>query len=178
MFNHGVKTMLKVNLTEKSQRVQDYLDHKSPQKWVVREQENTTATSQNAAEALGCSNAQIAKSIIFKTKGQNQNPILVIASGVNKVDTKVLKPKVGVVSIGDAKFTETETGYSPGGVPPVGHYKGNNPVSIKTFIDADLLTHKTIWAAAGTPNTVFELESKDLAELTGGEVMNLKLAPK
>lgn len=128
----------------------------------------TTKTSADAAQQIGCSVAQIAKSLIFRAK-QSNRPVLVIASGVNRVDEKALEALLGEkIGKADADFVRDKTGYAIGGVAPVGH--ASPPV---TYIDEDLLKLKTIWAAAGTPFAVFRLSPADLVRLTGGQVAKI-----
>ena len=130
--------------------------------------DRTTRTAAEAAAAIGCDVAQIAKSLVFRT-AETGRPILVIASGVNRVDERriaaVLADAIGGEAIvrPDAGFVRARTGYAIGGVAPIGH--AETPV---TVIDADLFRHERIWAAAGTPNTVFELTPDALADMTGG----------
>lgn len=131
----------------------------------------STRTAADAAAAIGTTVAQIAKSLVFQADGQ---PVLVIASGVNRVDTR----KVGALfnakmTRADADVVRAATGFPIGGVPPVGH-----ATTLRTLIDADLLTFDTIWAAAGTPNAVFQTTPADLVRMTGGEVADIKEAPK
>ena len=131
----------------------------------VLEFAETTKTSADAAQQIGCSVAQIAKSLIFRAK-QSNRPVLVIASGVNRVDEKALESLLGEkIGKADADFVRDKTGYAIGGVAPIGH--ASPPV---TFIDEDLLKLETIWAAAGTPFAVFRLTPADLVRLTGGQV--------
>ena len=128
----------------------------------------TTKTSADAAQQIGCSVAQIAKSLIFRAR-QSNRPVLVIASGVNRVDEKALETLLGEkIGKADAEFVRDKTGYAIGGVAPVGH--ASPPV---TFIDEDLLKLEVIWAAAGTPFAVFRLKPADLVRLTGGRVATL-----
>jgi prolyl-tRNA editing enzyme YbaK/EbsC (Cys-tRNA(Pro) deacylase) len=125
----------------------------------------TTRTAAEAAAAIGCTVGQIAKSLIFKTS--SGSPFLVITSGANQVDEKVVgKFLEEEIFKADADFVREATGFAIGGVPPVGH-----PAPIKTLIDQDLFQHEVIWAAAGTPNAVFELTPEDLIKMTGGVVI-------
>lgn len=137
----------------------------------VREFPASTRTSEEAAAAIGCGVAQIAKSLIFRAKESNR-PVLVMASGANRVDEKAVGRLLGEkLGRADADFVRAATGFAIGGVPPVGHRE--TPV---TFIDADLMELGEIWAAAGTPNAVFRLTPPELVSLTGGQVAALKKA--
>ncbi len=134
----------------------------------VIELPGSTRTSQDAAQALGCQVGQIAKSIIFQTI-PSQRPILVIASGPNRVNEKSIARLVGEeIGKADADFVRLHTGFVIGGVPPLGHLE-----QIRTFIDRDLLQYPEIWAAAGTPHAVFHLASSDLLHIVQGEVIQV-----
>jgi prolyl-tRNA editing enzyme YbaK/EbsC (Cys-tRNA(Pro) deacylase) len=134
----------------------------------VVEFSETTRTSADAAAAIGCEVAQIAKSLIFRGKTSDK-AILVIASGINRVNEQAIKEVLGEkIGRADADFVREKTGFVIGGVPPVGH---NEPLT--TFIDEDLFEHEIIWAAAGTPNAVFRLTPQGLEQLTKGKVINI-----
>jgi prolyl-tRNA editing enzyme YbaK/EbsC (Cys-tRNA(Pro) deacylase) len=134
----------------------------------IREFDASTRTSADAAAAIGCTVAQIAKSVIFRAKAANQ-PVLVIASGINRVDEKKLEAVLGdKIGRADADFVRASTGFAIGGVAPVGH---TGPVRV--FIDSDLNRYDEIWAAAGSPNAVFRLTPADLQRITGGHVMKV-----
>jgi len=127
-----------------------------------------TRTAADAAAAIGCTVAEIAKSLLFRGK-QSNRPVLVIASGDNRVDEKKVSALLGEkISRADADFVREMTGFAIGGVPPVGH--ATAPI---TLIDEDLMKFATIWAAAGTPNAVFQLKPAALAELTGGQLADV-----
>jgi prolyl-tRNA editing enzyme YbaK/EbsC (Cys-tRNA(Pro) deacylase) len=156
------------NLSNAAQKVQDAL-HAAGMPYQVVELPQTTRTSQEAAQAVGCQVAQIVKSLVFKTKTSNK-AILVLASGANRVDETRLKELLGEpVEKPDADFVRQKTGFVIGGVPPLAHSE-----KLRTYIDEDLLSFDKIWAAGGTPFAVFQLESKDLQALTGGQVVNIK----
>jgi len=127
----------------------------------------STRTANDAAKAIGCEVAQIAKSLVFRsTSGE---PILVIASGTNRVNEATIAEAIGeAIGKAAAEFVRERTGFAIGGVPPVGHAS-----TLRTFIDADLLRFDRIWAAAGTPNAVFELSPGELPRLTGGVVIRV-----
>jgi prolyl-tRNA editing enzyme YbaK/EbsC (Cys-tRNA(Pro) deacylase) len=135
----------------------------------VMELQTTTRTSAEAAQAVGCRVEQIAKSIVFQAR-QTDKPILVIASGPNRVNEKNIEALISEpIGKADANFVRQRTGFVIGGVPPVGHLE-----KIEIFIDEDLLKYDEIWAAAGTPNAVFKLTPSDLVKMTGGRVISIK----
>ena len=129
----------------------------------------TGKTSAEAAAGLGCEVAQIAKSILFRRR-EDDAPVLVVASGANRVDEKKVAAQVGEIARADAKFVREKTGYAIGGVCPIGH--ATPPV---TLIDADLLALDSLWAAAGHPHAVFNLSPQELVALTGAPVVDVAL---
>jgi len=132
----------------------------------VVESAQTTRSAAEAAQAIGCRVEQIAKSLVFRKTGTDK-PILVIASGPNRVNEEVIASHCGEpVKMGNADFVRKQTGFAIGGVPPVGH-----PEPLETYIDQDLVQQEEIWAAAGTPNAVFRLSPEDLKKMTGGRVI-------
>ncbi|MDI6764059.1 MAG: YbaK/EbsC family protein [Thermodesulfobacteriota bacterium] len=135
----------------------------------VMELQSTTRTSAEAAQAVGCQVEQIAKSIVFRSK-HTDKPILVIASGPNRINEKKIEALISEpIGKADANFVRQRTGFVIGGVPPVGHLE-----KIEIFIDEDLLKYDEIWAAAGTPNAVFKLTLSDLVKMTEGRVVSIK----
>ena len=149
-------------------RVQEALDQSGLPLEVV-ELPKSTRTAQEAADAVGCDLGQIVKSLIFRGTDSNR-PILVLVSGSNRVDLDRVSEVMGEpVQMADADFVREQTGFSIGGVAPVGL-----PDSIRTLIDQDLLQYQTIWAAAGTPRSIFSLSPGDLLILTAGGVENIK----
>ena len=132
----------------------------------VLEFDLSTRTAADAAAAIGCEVAQIAKSLIFRG-GNSGRAVLIIASGVDRVDEKKAAAAVGEpIARADADFVREATGFAIGGVPPVGHK--TKPI---VLIEESLLQFAEIWAAAGTPNAVFRLTPSDLVELTGGRTV-------
>ena len=129
----------------------------------------STRTAQEAADRVGCQLGQIVKSLIFRGRSSNKG-ILVLTSGLNRVDENKISQYAGE-SIGraDPEFVRTVTGFSIGGVPPVGHVQ-----PLETYIDEDLLQYTDVWAAAGTPNAVFQLPSSDLVKITSGKIVRVK----
>jgi prolyl-tRNA editing enzyme YbaK/EbsC (Cys-tRNA(Pro) deacylase) len=128
----------------------------------------TTRSAEEAARAIGCLVEQIAKSLIFCGQKSGE-PVLVIASGRNRIDERRLEVLVGEpVAKADAEYVRARTGYAIGGVPPVGHSQ-----SIRTFLDRDLFDLDEIWAAAGTPHAVFRLTPADLKLMTRGDIVSI-----
>lgn len=135
----------------------------------VVELPSTTRTAVEAAKAIGCSVEQIAKSILFRTV-KDKKPVMVIASGVNRVNEAKIADFVGEpVEKADADYVREKTGFVIGGVPPIGHAE-----PIRTIIDEDLLMLGELWAAAGTPNSVFKLSATSLLEMTAGVLRSIK----
>lgn len=130
----------------------------------------STRTANDAANTIGCEVAQIMKSLLF-CSAKTKQPVLVLASGINRVDEKIIEQWVGEKIVkADAQFTRDITGFAIGGVPPVGHKE----TIAHIFIDEDLLQHKVLWAAAGTPNAVFSLNSSEIESLTHGKIIAIK----
>jgi prolyl-tRNA editing enzyme YbaK/EbsC (Cys-tRNA(Pro) deacylase) len=159
-------------MTEKlhacAQKVQDVLDALGIASQVVQLPASTRSAAE-AAQAIGCRLEQIAKSLIFRGQ-RTDKPILVIASGANRIDEAKLAVLIGEPIVrADADFVRTRTGYVIGGVAPVGHLE---PMAI--FIDADLLQLQEIWAAAGTPHAVCRLAPTDLQKIPVGQVVRVK----
>jgi prolyl-tRNA editing enzyme YbaK/EbsC (Cys-tRNA(Pro) deacylase) len=135
----------------------------------VRQFPESTRTSAEAAAAIGCAVGQIAKSLVFRAR-RSGRPVLVVASGANRVDEEKVGRLIGEkIERAGADFVREKTGYSIGGVPPVGH--AETPL---TVIDRDLLGFEEVWAAAGTPNAVFRLAPGALVEMTGGRTAEVK----
>ena len=156
-------------LSKSAKVVQDALLKKG-MAFEVIELSASTHTAKDAALALGCTVAQIVKSLLFRSEKTNR-PILILASGINRVNEIIIENIIGEKIVkADADFTRNITGFAIGGVPPVGHVQ-----TIKyIFIDEDLLKFDTLWAAAGTPNAVFSLNSSDLLNLTNGKMIAIK----
>ena len=155
-------------LSPSVQKVQDALKALGFSNQVL-ELQTTTRTSADAAQAVGCRVEQIAKSIIFQGK-QTHKPVLVIASGPNRVNEKRIEEFISE-SLGkaNADFVRKHTGFVIGGVPPIGHLE-----KLEIFIDEDLLKYEEIWAAAGSPHAVFKLTPSALVQMTGGRVISIK----
>ena len=132
----------------------------------VREMPDSTRTALQAAAALGCGVEHIAKSLVFRGE-RSRDPVLVIASGPDRVDERRLAQVIGEpVEKADADFVRERTGFGIGGVPPLGHAE-----PIRTLIEERLLGFDPIWAAAGTPHHVFGVSPDELRRATGGEVV-------
>ena len=128
----------------------------------VRYMAESTATAQEAALALGCSQAQIAKSLVFVADG---DPVVCIASGAHRVDADLLADTLDVAEIRQASPDEVRaaTGYCVGGVPPFGH-------DLPVVLDEDLLQHDRVWAAGGDGHSLFDVDPRRLAECTHARV--------
>jgi prolyl-tRNA editing enzyme YbaK/EbsC (Cys-tRNA(Pro) deacylase) len=155
-------------LSASAQKVQDALAAQGVACRVV-ELPGSTRTAQEAAQAIGCGVEQIVKSLVFRGR-QSARPLLVVASGTNRVNEKLVGAALGEpIERADADFVRGRTGFVIGGVPPVGHDE-----AILTFVDEDLLQYDELWAAAGTPHAVFRLTPDDLRRITGGQVIRIK----
>ncbi len=129
--------------------------------------EQSTRTAEDAARALGVEVGQIVKSLVFVAGG---NPLLVLVSGSNRASAAKLEAILGgAVARADAEVVRQATGYTIGGVPPLGHAG-----QLRTLVDADLLGYDVVYGAAGTPNSVFPIEPKALVAATGGEVADVR----
>ena len=156
------------NLSSSAQKIQDLLIELGYE-YTVIEHVESTRTAQEAADRAGCLLGQIVKSLIFKGKDSHK-PILVLTSGVNRVDEKRITEYAGEHIVrADADFVRAVTGFAIGGVPPIGHTQ-----TMETYLDEDFLQYATIWAAAGTPNAIFELRTEDLQKMAGGMVVRVK----
>ena len=155
-------------LSTTAQKVQDLLTSLGFNFTVIEFQESTR-TAQEAAERAGCTLGQIIKSLIFKGKTTDK-PILVLTSGANHVNEERISEYAGEpIGRADADFVRTVTGFAIGGVPPLGHAQ-----KMETYLDEDLLQYTTVWAAAGTPNAIFELTPDALQKMTGGRTVKVK----
>lgn len=129
----------------------------------VRRFPQGTRTAVEAAAAVGCELGQIVKSLVFECDGE---PVLALTSGAKRVDTAALGRALGgSVERADANTVRDATGYAIGGTPPFGHSR-----QLRTVVDATLLEYEHVWAAAGTPETVFEISSADLVRVASGAV--------
>ncbi|UOR02443.1 YbaK/EbsC family protein [Leucobacter allii] len=148
-------------LPQRSQIVQQHLNEAGlPGR--VRELPDSTRTAADAASALGCEVGAIASSLLFLA---DDEPVLVMTSGRHRVDTGQIGQQLGAASVtmAPAKLVREITGQAIGGVSPVGH-----PARLRTVVDEALADYEAIWAAGGTPRTVFPLTFADLVAITGG----------
>ncbi len=156
------------NLSPSAQKIQDALNSLG-YNYTVIEHAESTRTALEAAERAGCELGQIVKSLIFKGK-ESGKPIIVLTSGVNRVDEKRIRAYAEEgIGKADADFVRAVTGFVIGGVPPVGHIQ-----KIETYMDEDFLQYEVVWAAAGTPNAIFELTTSDLQKMTNAKVVRVK----
>jgi prolyl-tRNA editing enzyme YbaK/EbsC (Cys-tRNA(Pro) deacylase) len=134
----------------------------------IRDMPQSTRTAADAAVACGCAVAQIVKSLIFRGVESNA-PILLLVSGQNRVDEPLAGQAIGEpLARADAVFVRGATGFAIGGIPPFGHAS-----AIATYIDEHLLTFDVVWAAAGTPSTVFSVDPRALASVTGATAIRV-----
>jgi prolyl-tRNA editing enzyme YbaK/EbsC (Cys-tRNA(Pro) deacylase) len=151
-----------------SERIKKILEEKNLKNRIV-ELPSSTKTSKEAAEAVDCKIQEIAKAIVFK-KTESKEPVLVLASGSNRVSENKISDLCGEkIEKADADFVKNETGFSIGAVSPMGHKK-----EIQIFIDEDLLKYEEIWGAAGTQYSIFKMSPKELLELSKGTVADVK----
>lgn len=151
-------------------RIQQLLDAAGIDTTVLEFAE-TTHSSADAAAAVGCGVAEIAKTVVFRGK-QSGAAAVVIASGANRICEKKLAALLGEKpGRADADFVQAATGYVVGGVAPLGH-----PAPLRLFLDADLQRFARIWSAAGTPNAVFPLSPAQLVQITGAAWVDVRKA--
>jgi prolyl-tRNA editing enzyme YbaK/EbsC (Cys-tRNA(Pro) deacylase) len=155
-----------MTLSKNSARVQAFLDQFGLSLEVI-EHSHSTRTAQEAADAVGCDLGQIVKSLVFRS---GQRPLLFLVSGKNHLNVNKVAGELGFkIEKADADFAREQTGYPIGGVPPVAH---DHPMEI--YIDNDLMGYEEVWAAAGTPNAVFRIKSKNLPQITNGRLISVK----
>ena len=125
-------------------------------------------TARLAADALGCEVGQIANSLIFKNLASDQ-AVLVMCAGDRRVDLQKVQFETGIeLGKADADFVRQQTGFAIGGVPPVAHAN-----ALTTLLDRSLLRQRKIWAAAGTPESIFCMNPEQLQEITDGEWLDI-----
>ena len=158
-----------MELSESAQKVKKELLARGIKGEVV-ELPDSTRTAVEAANAIGCTVAQIVKSLVFRG-AESGKAILIEASGVNRVNEKAVALIVGEAIVkADADFVREKTGFAIGGIPPVGHATEMGAV----LIDEDLLQYAELWAAAGTPHAVFPLTPDELIRIAVGKVVSIK----
>ncbi|WP_030747929.1 YbaK/EbsC family protein [Streptomyces griseus] len=134
----------------------------------VRRFPDETRTAQQAADAIGCEVSEIVKSLIFAADGV---PVLVLMDGASRVDVERVREALGAeqVTRADARVVRETTGYAIGGVPPFGHL-----TRTRVLADEGLLDHALVWAAAGTPHSVFALPPKELVAHAGATLADVR----
>ncbi|MFD4373998.1 YbaK/EbsC family protein [Streptomyces sp. NPDC058486] len=134
----------------------------------VRRFPDETRTAQQAADAIGCQVSEIVKSLIFAADGV---PVLVLMDGASRVDVERVREALGAgkVTRADARVVRETTGYAIGGVPPFGHL-----TRTRVLADEGLLDHALVWAAAGTPHSVFALPPKELVAHAGATLADVR----
>jgi len=152
-------------MKESSRKVADALAAAGIETEIIEFAESTR-TADEAATAVGTTVGRIVKSLVFKAEDE---PILILVSGSNRLDTAKLAAHLGrPVRRADADLVRAATGFAIGGVPPLGHAR-----PLPVYIDQDLMSYDTVYAAAGTPNSVFPIAPTDLQRVTGGTVLDL-----
>ena len=133
----------------------------------IREFSDATRTAQQAADALGVAVGAIVKSLCFVA---DDEPVMALVSGSNRVDLLKLQQAIGASSVtrAGADTVRTATGYAIGGVPPLGHAR-----PLRILFDRDLMDYGELWAAAGTPHSVFRIDPVRLLALTGAAPVDL-----
>jgi prolyl-tRNA editing enzyme YbaK/EbsC (Cys-tRNA(Pro) deacylase) len=131
----------------------------------VQRLNDSTRTVKDAAAAVGCDESEIAKSIVFVADG---DPVVCVASGRHRIDTEKLADLLDVAEIRQAKADEVRaaTGFAIGGVPPFGH-------DLPVLFDEALLRHERVWAAAGDPHSLFEVDPRELADCIRARIVEL-----
>ncbi|MEU3659414.1 YbaK/EbsC family protein [Streptomyces sp. NPDC032940] len=134
----------------------------------VRRFPEAARTAVEAADAIGCELSQICKSLIFAADGV---PVLVLMDGASRVDLERVREELGAEKVTRAKadVVRETTGYAIGGVPPFGHRSRT-----RVLADRSLLAHEVVWAAAGTPYSVFPMEPKDLVATAGATLVDVR----
>ncbi|MFI5762076.1 YbaK/EbsC family protein [Streptomyces sp. NPDC051563] len=134
----------------------------------VRSFPDGTRTAADAAAAIGCELSQIVKSLIFAADGV---PVLVLMDGASRVDVEAVRRELGAgaVTRADAALVRETTGYAIGGVPPFGHR-----TRTRVLADRSLLAHEVVWAAAGTPHTVFPMDPRELIRHAGAALSDVR----
>jgi prolyl-tRNA editing enzyme YbaK/EbsC (Cys-tRNA(Pro) deacylase) len=154
----------RMNLSAPAHRVETALRQRGYTGAILELQQSTRSAAE-AAEAVGCDVARIVKSLVFRT--EKGTPVLVLTSGANRVNEKGLGDRLGErLARADADFVRQHTGFAIGGVPPLAH-----ATPLRTVIDQDLMLHASVWAAAGTPNALFEVRPEDLAKWCSAEIL-------
>ncbi|WP_030800621.1 YbaK/EbsC family protein [Streptomyces sp. NRRL S-337] len=157
-----------MSLSKRARQYQEWL-HQHGLDLTVVELPESTHTADDAARALRCEKAQIVKSLVFHAVA-TEEPVLVLASGPNRVNEKAVAAALGSdITKADADFVKTKTGYTIGGVPPLGHKE-----ELALFVDEDLLQFGETWAAAGTPRAVFKIPMKITDILPPHTVISVK----
>jgi prolyl-tRNA editing enzyme YbaK/EbsC (Cys-tRNA(Pro) deacylase) len=155
-------------LSPSAQRVQDVLAAAGLATAII-EYDTPARTSAEAARVLGCAVGQIAKSLVFRAV--SGRPVLVIASGANRVDETKVAAQIGeAVGKADAAFVRESSGNAIGGIPPLGHAQ-----PLTTLIDRELLRYDIVYAAGGTPHAMFPLRPTDLVRVSRGTIADVAL---
>jgi prolyl-tRNA editing enzyme YbaK/EbsC (Cys-tRNA(Pro) deacylase) len=133
----------------------------------IREFPDATRTAQQAADVLGVPVGAIVKSLCFVADGE---PVMALVSGSNRADLQKLQQALGASAVtrASADVVRAATGYAIGGVPPLGHAR-----PLRMLLDRDLMQYEVLWAAAGTPHSVFRIDPAGLVALTGAQPVDI-----
>lgn len=135
----------------------------------IVEMPDTTRTAEEAARACGCAVGQIVKSLVFRGRDSG-TPFLLLVSGANRVDGEKASATTGeALDRPDARYVRETTGFAIGGIPPFGHAR-----EMSVIVDPDLMAYPRVWAAAGTPRTVFAVAPGRLVEALGAQVADIR----
>lgn len=135
----------------------------------IVEHERSTRTAEEAAAACGCSVGEIVKSLVFRG-ARSGDPVLLLVSGANRVDEAAVAAAIGEALVRpDAAYVREVTGFAIGGIPPFGH-----ATPLATYLDRDLTAYDRVWAAAGTPKTIFAVAPDRLVAATGATVVAVR----
>ena len=139
----------------------------------IQELSSSTRTAQLAADAVGTALGSIVKSLIFIA--DDDRTVLALVAGDQRADGDKIARSVNArtARMANGEEVRARTSYAIGGVPPVAH-----PAPLETLVDQTLLRFETLWAAAGAPNTLFEIETQKLLELTRGRVLDIVVTGK
>jgi prolyl-tRNA editing enzyme YbaK/EbsC (Cys-tRNA(Pro) deacylase) len=157
-----------MNLHRNSRRVVEAAAEAGLDLEVTRFPQDGSRTAADAARSIGCPVGAIVKSLVLDSP---EGPVLVLTSGANRVDEAKVARALGIERVwrADADTARAATGYPIGGTAPFGH-----PAPLRTLLDEDLLAFEQVWAAAGTPDSVFPIAPAALHGLSGAAIADVR----